>query len=89
VLEKKYSNSDEVWFTLSRNVNSQNNGCGYYKSTCVVYEVFVYMTLKCSECLKVTGHMFFRGTISDHYVRLTVILLFGNQIYLDEMKGNV
>jgi len=39
VLEKKY-NSDEVWLTLSRSVNSQNNGCGYYKSTCVVYEVF-------------------------------------------------
>jgi len=40
VLEIKYDSSDEVWFTLSRNVNSQNNGCGYYKSTRVVYEVF-------------------------------------------------
>jgi len=47
------------------------------------------MMLKCSECLKVLGPMFFRGTNSDHYVRLTLILLFGNQIYLDELKGNV
>jgi hypothetical protein len=85
---KKYSNSDEVWFTLSGNVNSQNNVCGYYKSTCVFYEVFFYMTLKYSECLKVIGPMFFRGTNFDHYVRLTMILLFGNQLYLDELKGN-
>jgi len=44
--------------------------------------------IKCSKCLKVIGYMFFRGTNSDHYVKLTLILLFGNQIYLDELKGN-